>query len=185
MTTQHRSLARGAAALAAAALISTGCSSTKSTPTAQGTSSTTPATIVTTTASSTAPAGGGPTDTAAATQAVKTLWTTYYDSTGDPAKKAALVQNPAKMAPLLTQLLAKAAGGKSSAIVDSVTFDSPTHANVTFAIQLNGTTVIPSVNGQAILDPATGQWQVADITLCQLASLAGVDAATLSGAGCS
>jgi hypothetical protein len=178
---QHKSLAQGCAVLAAAALLATGCSS-KSTPTAAATSTPPPSTS---SSSSSAPAGGGPTDPNAAKTAVETTWTTYYDSTIDPSKKATLVQNAAKVAQMVTDLQSASQGAKSSANVTNVAFTDATHATVTFNILLNGQAVLSGVNGQAVLDPTTNQWQVSDVTLCALAQQASVPASVMSAAGCS
>jgi hypothetical protein len=183
---QHRTLAQGCAVLAAAALLTAGCSSTKSS-TAGGGTTTPPTTAAVTTTS--APAGGGtqPTDAAAATTAIKTLYTTYFDSTVATSAKSALFQNATKMAPLVTALLAASKGETSHATVNSVTFTSPTLAAVSFNIFLGtaAAPVLPNANGKAVLDATSGNWEIDDVTLCTLAALAAVPAATLTASGCS
>jgi hypothetical protein len=181
---QHRTLAQGCAVLIAAAFLATGCSSSKSSTTGAGTSG-----GATTTTSSAAPttsaaAGAQPTDVAAATAAVTKLYTDYYDNTLPISGKANLVQNADKMSAILTALQAAAGSGKSSATVTGVTFSSATHANVVFDIYLNGSKVVSGITGQALYDQASGNWQVADVTLCSLAKLSGVAQATLTAAGC-
>ena len=87
---------------------------------------------------------------------------------------------------LLTALAAAANGEKSSIQVNTVTFDSATHAKVDFAILLNGQPALPHANGDAVYDSASGHWQVADSTLCQLAGITpGVNPTVLKSAGCS
>ena len=182
MTPQPKSLVRGGATLAVAAVLAAGCSSGKSTPAATG-GTTSPA--ATTSSSSPAAGGSGPADPAAATTEIKSTWTKYFDSTIDQSQKSGLVEKPDKIAGLVTALAAAAQASKSSATVNSVTFTSPTHATVLFAILLNGTVVVPTANGDALLDPASGKWQVSDLTLCKLGALDSLPAATLTAAGCS
>jgi hypothetical protein len=175
---QRTSLARGCATLAAAALLATGCSSSKSTP-AAGTS-TSPAGGTSTSA---APAGNAPSDTTAATQAVKDLYNKYFDNTVGAADKVNLVQNGAKMTELVNELSSGAKNAKSSVVVHSVAFTSATHATVSFDILLNNVPALPNATGQAVLDPATNTWQIADATLCTLAGLTpGMNPATVKTA---
>ena len=197
------SLVRSGAALAAAALLAAGCSSSKSTPSAGGSptgasggsssssmasssSSSSASSASSSGSSSSAAAGGQPSDTAAATQAVKDAYNKFFDNSIDTSTKAAMVQNAAKVQGLLTALAAAANGAKSSIQVNSVAFDSATHAKVDFAILLNGQPALPHANGEALLDPASGHWQVADSTLCQLAAIVpGTSPDVLKAAGCS
>lgn len=206
MTSRRTSLVRTGATLAVAALLAAGCSSSKSSPPASGgtsaaggsASSSSAASSASGSSSSSAPdtgsgsssgsaaAGGQPSDTAAATQAVKDAYNKFFDNSIDPAAKAAMVENAGKVQALLTALNAAAKGEKSSIQVNGVTFDSATHANVDFAILLNGQPALPHATGGAILDPSSGHWQVADSTLCQLAGLTpGLDPTALKAAGCS
>ena len=204
------SLVRTGATLAAAALLAAGCSSSKSTPSASAGSSTSGASSSMSSASSSSmssasssdtagssasssggsasssAAGGQPSDPAAATQAVKDAYNKFFDNSIDTATKASMVQNAAKVQGLLAALAAAAGGQKSSIQVNSVSFDSPTHAKVDFAILLNGTPAVPHATGEAVYDAASSHWQVADATLCQLAGLTpGTSPDVLKAAGCS
>jgi hypothetical protein len=174
-------LARGCATLAVAAFLATACSSSKSTPT------TTPPASTPTSAGSTSSgsSGNGPADEAAAKQQVTDLYTKYFDSSIDASTKTDLVQNGAKMNGLVAALGQAAKTSKSSITINSVTFTSPTHASISFNILLGGTPALPNAQGQALLDPTTGKWQVADVTLCTLAGLDSVPANIISAAGCS
>jgi hypothetical protein len=177
-------LVRTCATLAVAAALAAGCSSSKSSPPAS-TSSTSSSSAADTSGSSAA-AGDQPTDVAGATQSVKDAYDKFFDNSIDTASKAAMVQNADKIQGLLTALAAGANGAKSSIQVNSVTFASATHAKVDFAILLNGQPALPHANGDAIYDQASGHWQVADSTLCQLAGLTpGVSPDVLKTAGCS
>jgi hypothetical protein len=178
------SFIRTGATLAVAAVLAAGCSSSKSSPAASSTTSTGSAAGSST--SSGAAAGDQPSDVAGATQQVKDAYNKFFDNTIDTATKATMVQSADKIQGLLTSLNAAANGAKSSIQVNSVTFASATHAKVDFAILLNGQPALPHANGDAIYDSASGHWQVADSTLCQLAGITpGVSPDVLKTAGCS
>ena len=195
MTSRRTSLVRTGATLAVAALLAAGCSSSKSSPAASGTTSSAAASSTASGSSSSSAAssgssssasGGQPTDTAGATQQVKDAYNKFFDNTIDTATKASMVQNAGQVQGLLTALAAAANGQKSSIQVNTVTFDSATHAKVDFAILLNGQPALPHATGDAIYDSASGHWQVADSTLCQLAGITpGVNPTVLKAAGCS
>ena len=193
MTSRRTSLVRTGATLAVAALLAAGCSSSKSSPsassssTAGGSSSSSSAAASSSSSSSSSSAGGGqPSDTAGATQQVKDTYNKFFDNTIDTATKASMVQNASQVQGLLTALAAAAGAEKSSIQVNTVTFDSATHAKVDFAILLNGQPALPHASGDAIYDSASGHWQVADSTLCQLAGITpGVNPTVLKSAGCS
>jgi hypothetical protein len=123
---------------------------------------------------------------AGATQQVKDAYNKFFDNSIDTATKAAMVQNAPQVQGLLTALAAAAGGEKSSIQVNTVTFDSATHAKVDFAILLNGQPALPHASGDAVYDSASSHWQVADSTLCQLAGITpGVNPTVLKSAGCS
>jgi hypothetical protein len=200
VTSRRTSLIRTGATLAVAALLAAGCSSSKSSPSASGSTSgasgsssaassagsSSSSAADTGSSSSSAASGGQPSDTAAATQAVKDAYNKFFDNSIDTATKASMVQNAGKVQALLMALAAAAQGQKSSIQVNGVTFDSATHAKVDFAILLNGQPALPHATGEAVYDSASGHWQVADATLCQLAGLTpGTDPAALKAAGCS
>lgn len=193
MTIRRTSLVRTGATLAVAALLAAGCSSSKSSPSASGSttstaggSSSSSSPAGGSSSSSSSAAGGQPADVAGATQQVKDAYNKFFDNSISTATKAAMVQNAAKVQGLLTALAAAAKGEKSSIQVNTVTFDSPTHANVDFAILLNGQPALPHASGDAVLDPASGSWQVSDATLCKLAGITpGVSPDVLKSAGCS
>lgn len=191
MIPQRKSLAVGCVTLAVAALLTAGCSSSKSTPQAAPTGSssspaaaTSSATGTSTDTGSSAPAGSAPSDTAAAAQQVTELYTKYFDSTVPASTKTDLVQNGAKMNALVAALAQAATTAKSSVKVNSVSFTTPTHATVSFDILLNGAPALPNAQGQALLDSASGKWQVADVTLCTLAGLDNVSKDIITAAGC-
>ena len=117
---------------------------------------------------------------------MKDAYNKFFDNSIDTATKGSMVQNAAQVQALLTALAAAASGEKSSIQVNTVTFDSATHAKVDFAILLNGQPALPHATGDAIYDSASGHWQVADSTLCQLAGITpGVNPTALKAAGCS
>ena len=61
--------------------------------------------------------------------------------------------------------------GQVKASVTNVTFTSPTTANVTYDLSLQGQVVQPNAAGQAVLD--NGVWKVSKSTLCGLVQLSG------------
>lgn len=194
MTSRRTSLVRTGATLAVAALLAAGCSSSKSSPSASGTTAGSSSTSSSAAASTSSPStsasssasGGQPSDVAGATQAVKDAYNKFFDNSISTATKAAMVQNAGQVQALLTALAAAANGEKSSIQVNTVTFDSPTHANVDFAILLNGQPALPHASGDAVYDSTSGNWQVSDATLCKLAGITpGVNPSVLKAAGCS
>lgn len=203
MTSRRTRLVRTGTTLAVAALLAAGCSSSKSSTasgsttggSSSGTSSAASSTAGssssssasdTGSSSSSAATGAQPSDPAGATQQVKDAYNKFFDNSIDTATKASMVQNAAKVQGLLTALAAAANGEKSSIQVNTVTFDSPTAAKVDFAILLNGQPALPHASGAAVYDAASGHWQVADSTLCQLAQITpGVTPAVVKAAGCS
>lgn len=185
MIPQRKSLARGGATLAVAAFLAAGCSSSKSTPAATPPASTPSTAASTPSDSASTPTSSGSSGDSTATAAITDLYNKFFDNTVDASSKVDLVQNGAKMNGLITALGKGAQSAKSSVKVESVSLTSPTHATVPFDILLNGAVALPNVQGQALLDAASGKWQVADVTLCSLAKLTpGVTPDVISGAGC-
>ena len=185
MIPQRKGLAVGCVTLAVAALLTAGCSSSKSSPQSAPTAtSSSPAAATSSDTGGSSSGGSAPSDSAAATQQVTDLYTKYFDSTVPASTKTDLVQNGAKMNALVAALAQAATTAKSSVKVNSVSFTTPTHATVSFDILLNGTPALPNAQGQALLDSASGKWQVADVTLCTLAGLDNVSKDIITAAGC-
>ena len=109
-------------------------------------------------------------NTATATQQVTQTWETFFSKDTPLQQKAALLENGSKLAAALQAFGANPTVGKVTADVKSVTFPSPTKANVTYSISLNGRVVESDLTGNAVYQ--NGKWLVADTTLCGLLQLA-------------
>lgn len=117
-------------------------------------------------------------DTAAASASVKQTWTTFFDKSTPISQKETLLQNgTTTFAPAVQAFAHNPMVGQVTATVSNVTFPSPTKADVTYSISLNGQVVESSMAGGAVYQ--NGQWLVSDTTLCGLLQLA----ATQSGGG--
>jgi hypothetical protein len=154
-TTRPGRAAAAVVALLAAATLAA-CSSSTSTSPSSG--------------SSTAAASGGSFDTASAASAVKATWTTFFSKTTPLAQREALVENGSVMAGAMQAFAASPLTSEVTASVSGVTFPSPTKADVTYSISLNGQVVENAMAGNAVYQG--GKWLVADTTLCGLLQLA-------------
>jgi hypothetical protein len=152
-TTRHGRAASAVVALLAAATLAA-CSSS----TSPSSSSSTPA------------SSGGSFDTASAANAVKATWISFFSKTTPLAQREALVQNGSAMASAMQAFAASPLTSEVTASVSGVTFPSPTKADVTYSISLNGQVVENAMAGNAVYQG--GKWLVADTTLCGLLQLA-------------
>ena len=137
-----------------------GSSSNSASSTTPTTSSSTPA------ASATAPA-----DTTTATSQIKSNWKTFFAYKTPRATAATLLQDGTTMTAALAKAVSEQATThiKQGAEVTSLTFTSPTTAQVTYKL-LNGTQVLlPAASGQAVL--VDGTWRVSKSTFCTLVTL--------------
>jgi hypothetical protein len=163
ITPRPRSGARGAlfAAPAAALLLAATLAGCGSSAPAAGSSS-----------GATSPtASGGSFDTASATTAVKQTWTDFFSKNTPLAQKETLLQNgTTTFAPAVQAFASNPMVGQVTASVQSVSFPSPTKADVTYSISLGGQVVENSMSGVAVNQ--NGKWLVADTTLCGLLQLA-------------
>ena len=138
-----------------------------------GGSSSNSASTAPTTSSSSTPAASGtaPADTTAATAQIKTNWKTFFAYKTPRATAAALLQDGNTMTTALAKAVSEQATThiKQGADVTSVTFTSPTTAQVTYKL-LNGNAVLlPAATGQAVL--VNGTWVVSKATFCTLVTL--------------
>jgi hypothetical protein len=123
-----------------------------------------------------------PFNTASATTAVTTVWTNFFSKNTPIAQKEALLQNGGAMSSTVQAFASNPMVGQTTAAVQSVTFPSPTKADVTYSISLNGHVVENSMSGVAVYQ--NGKWLVSDVTLCgllQLAQSAGGSSAPIPG----
>jgi len=162
LTTRTRATAMPVALLALAALASCSSGSNKaaSVQTTPTPSSSSPAASVT-----------APADTVAATAQIKANWRTFFNYTTPRARAAALLQDGSTMTAALAAAVKEQQQThiKQGAEVTTVTFTSPTTAQVTYKL-LNGKAVLlPSASGQAVL--VNGVWQVSKSTFCTLVQL--------------
>jgi hypothetical protein len=167
-TTRHRRAASSVVALLAAATLAAACSSS----TSPSSSSSTPA------------SSGGSFDTASAASAVKATWTSFFSKTTPLAQREALVENGSAMASAMQAFASSPLTSEVTASVSGVTFPSPTKADVTYSISLNGQVVENAMAGNAVYQG--GKWLVADTTLCgllQLAQSQGGSSAPIPGCG--
>ena len=110
-------------------------------------------------------------DTASATSAVKQTWTDFFAKTTPIAQKEPLLQGgTSTMAGAVQAFASNAMVGEVTADVQNVTFPSPTQADVTYSISLDGRVVENAMAGNAVYQ--NGKWLVSDTTLCGLLQLA-------------
>jgi len=167
LTTRTRAVAMPVALLALALLTLAALASCSSGSNKAASVQTTP------TPSSSSPAASvtAPADTVAATAQIKANWRTFFNYTTPRARAAALLQDGSTMTAALAAAVKEQQQThiKQGAEVTTVTFTSPTTAQVTYKL-LNGKAVLlPSASGQAVL--VNGVWQVSKSTFCTLVQL--------------
>ncbi|MET9618594.1 hypothetical protein [Kitasatospora indigofera] len=165
----HRGI-RVATALLTATLLTVGTAACSS-----SSSSSSPATSASATPSGTAPA-----DPAAAEATVKQNWEKFFNPSTSLDDRTALLQNGEQLKPLLQTVVENPQGGQAQAQVGNVTFTSPTTADVTYTLSIQGNVVQADAKGKAVL--VDGTWKVSTTTFCGLVTQGG----TVTGlAGCS
>ncbi|MEG3629196.1 hypothetical protein [Streptomyces poriticola] len=127
------------------------------TPTAERTTTSAPATE--------------PSDRAAAEAEVRENWQTFFDPETTLEEKQLLLENGEQMAPVLEAFSGDERGGQVEAEVTGVEFTSPTEADVTYTLTLQGATALPDASGTAV--EQNGIWKVSANTLCALVQLSG------------
>ncbi len=113
----------------------------------------------------------GPADTAAAEKEIKENWRTFFDPKTSTEEKQAVLENGELMGPVLAAFSGDERGGQVQAQVEKVEFTSPTEANVTYTLLLEGATALPDAAGTAVEEDGT--WKVSVKTLCGLVALSG------------
>ncbi len=96
-------------------------------------------------------------------------YTTFFDGTiTDLAVKEALVQDIAKLKTVFEGVAAKNAAllKQTSVTVTKVVLTSPTAANVTFTINLNGKPALPDFAGSAVREG--GKWLISRAAVCDV-----------------
>ncbi|MFE3111106.1 hypothetical protein [Kitasatospora indigofera] len=156
-------LMAGLMAMGATACGSSGGSSGSSSPSA-------PATL----------SGTAPADPAAAEATVRENWEKFFNPSTSLDDRTALLQNGEQLKPLLQTVVENPQGGQAQAKVSNVTFTSPTAADVTYTLTIQGNVVQADAKGKAVL--VDGTWKISTTTFCGLVTQGG----TVTGlAGCS
>ena len=138
------------------------------------------------TASSSTPAGSPSFNQSAATAQVTQAWQSFFSKTTPISQKETLLQNgTTSMMPAVQAFATDPRVGQVTATVQKVTFPSPTEADVSYQISLNGTVMESGMAGKAV--NVNGQWLVSDATLCGLLQLAAAQGGGSASAipGCS
>uniref|UniRef100_A0AAU2ACA4 Low molecular weight antigen MTB12-like C-terminal domain-containing protein n=1 Tax=Streptomyces sp. NBC_00093 TaxID=2975649 RepID=A0AAU2ACA4_9ACTN len=151
-----------------------GGDSTTSTPSV----STEPTDTTEPTETSAEPTGDGPADPVAAEKEIRQNWVKFFDPAVSLKDKQAVLENGDKLGLLLQAFSGDQRGGQVEAKVDEVEFTSPTAANVSYALLLEGATALPNASGTAV--EQDGTWKVTVNTLCALVGLSG-NASTAPG----
>ncbi len=112
-----------------------------------------------------------PADAAAAEQEIKQNWQKFFDPKTSMEDKQTVLENGEQMAPVLQAFSGDERGGQVGAQVTEVAFTSPTEADVTYTLTLNGATALPDASGTAV--EQDGSWKVSAKTLCALVQLSG------------
>jgi len=124
------------------------------------------------------PTGDGPADPVAAEKEIRQNWVKFFDPAVSLKDKQAVLENGDKLGLLLQAFSGDQRGGQVEAKVDEVEFTSPTAANVSYALLLEGATALPNASGTAV--EQDGTWKVTINTLCALVGLSG-NASTAPG----
>ncbi|MCQ4213611.1 hypothetical protein [Streptomyces longispororuber] len=117
------------------------------------------------------PSPTAPPDRAVAEKEIKANWKKFFDPAVPAKEKEAVLENGAEMRPVLKSFSGDKRGGQVQAEVDTVTFTSPTGADVTYSLALKGATVLPGAKGTSV--EQDGVWKVSVKTLCALVQLSG------------
>ncbi|MGP4004292.1 hypothetical protein [Streptomyces sp. 8N706] len=113
----------------------------------------------------------GPADPRAAEQQIRTAWQKFFDPATPVEEKTKLLQNGEQLQPLLQAFSGDQRGRQVAAKVNKVTFTSPTSADVTYDLTLQGATALPNASGTAVQEGGT--WKVSVKSLCALVSMSG------------
>jgi hypothetical protein len=164
-------------AIATTATLMSACGSSSKTA-APAASTTTRAAASSAASATVASAAAGPVDVAGATAQVKQAYSTFFSSGTPASNKLAHLESASTLGAAI-----KAAGkaippGQQSATVSSVTFTTPTEANLTYSLSIGGKVVLPNADGGAVLE--AGTWKVAKKTFCTLVLL-GAGVSSLQG----
>ncbi|NBM17919.1 hypothetical protein [Streptomyces sp. GC420] len=112
-----------------------------------------------------------PADPAAAEKEIKENWARFFDPDVSMEDKAEVLENGERLTPVLQAFSGDQRGQEVEATVTDVAFTSPTDADVTYDLALQGQTALPDAKGVSVLQD--GVWKVSAKTLCALVRLSG------------
>ncbi|MFG3349720.1 hypothetical protein ACGF1Z_32250 [Streptomyces sp. NPDC048018] len=112
-----------------------------------------------------------PADPAAAKAQIARNWTAFFDPKTPATERVKLLENGAKLAPVLAAFAGDKNAAMTTAQVKGVAFASPTKANVTYDLLVGGNPALPGAKGTSVLQDGT--WKVSAATLCGLVQLSG------------
>lgn len=95
----------------------------------------------------------------------------FFSSSTSPSKRASLLQNGQKFAPVIEAMSKSPLASSTKARVTKVTPQGKTTAKVAYTIYVHGTPALKNQQGGAVLEGGT--WKVSDATLCNLIALEG------------
>ncbi|MEU9774346.1 MULTISPECIES: hypothetical protein [Streptomyces] len=171
----HTRHSRGAVWAAAAVLVlgplAVGCSDDSDSG-----SATSPTPAATSPASPTE--GAGPADPAAAEDQIEESWDVFFDPSTTTEQKVAVLENGEELRPALAAFSGDQNAAAVGAEVTGVEFTSPTEAEVTYDLLVDGVVVLPDTLGTAVEED--GVWKVSQKALCGLVSLSN-DAPSVPG----
>ncbi|MFJ5778273.1 hypothetical protein [Streptomyces sp. NPDC093094] len=119
-----------------------------------------------------------PSDVKAAEAEIRQNWQKFFDPKTSLQAKQAVLENGDRMAPVLQAFGGDERGGQVGAEVQKIVFTSPTDADVTYTLTLQGQTALPNASGTAV--EQDGTWKVSVRTLCALVQLSRTGSATQS-----
>ncbi|GAA3397250.1 hypothetical protein [Streptomyces roseoviridis] len=112
-----------------------------------------------------------PADPSAAEAEITKNWTAFFDPRTPNAERVRLLEDGARMAPVLAAFAGDENAAASSAKVKDVEFTSPSDADVTYDLLVGGKPALPDAKGTSVLQDDT--WKVSVRTLCGLVQLSG------------
>ncbi|MEV6314835.1 hypothetical protein [Streptomyces sp. NPDC051776] len=119
------------------------------------------------------PTGNRPADPAAAEKEIRQNWQTFFSADTPLDEKTKFLENGGQLQPLLQAFSGDARARQVGAEVEKVTFTSPTGADVTYTLTLQGATALPDARGSAVEQDSV--WKVSVKTLCGLVQMSGSD----------
>jgi hypothetical protein len=107
----------------------------------------------------------------AAIAAVKDAFTKFFQPDTPEKVSLGLLQNGAKFKSTIEQQAGGSMASNATVSVSKVDIVSPTVADVTYTISVNGSPLLPNAKGYAV--NTDGTWQISEYTFCGLLTLEG------------